>query len=241
MVEGLFQAYDMVFSGLLTFQGLDIGAKLTVAFMALLISIVISLIHKFTTDQEEMKQLKQEVKQMKEKMEEAKKNDDTEKMNQFMNKSMEANMSMLKQQMKPMLITMVAVLLILPYLHATFDQNVMLSQDNGSYSGTLNYQSLNTPITYMPDNDTAIVNGTMVSVGEYVSVDDTEWQVRGFSNQTTKFLFVQEEQPNISMSLVFFQLPFSLPLIGSSLEWLGFYIILTIPISIIVRKLMGVH
>jgi uncharacterized membrane protein (DUF106 family) len=37
------------------------------------------------------------------------------------------------------------------------------------------------------------------------------------------------------------QLPFSLPLIGNSLGWLGWYILISLPSALVFKKMMGIH
>ena len=49
------------------------------------------------------------------------------------------------------------------------------------------------------------------------------------------FMFLKKIYVGMDLS---FGLPFSLPFIGNSVGWLGFYIIMTLPLTIFFRKLM---
>jgi len=69
------------------------------------LAIITTLVYKFATDQNMMKELKAELKKYTDSMKEHK--DDTEKMLESQKKAMDINMKIMKQNFKPMLITMV--------------------------------------------------------------------------------------------------------------------------------------
>ena len=51
----------------------------------------------------------------------------------------------------------------------------------------------------------------------------------------------EDNKATLEMGLVFISLPFSLPFIGGSLESVGFYFIILLPLSTTFRKLLGVQ
>ena len=96
--------------------------------MILLISIVLSLavtlIYKYATDQAVMKDLKEQLKKYQEQMKEAK--NDMAKLSEIQKKSMSANMKLMKQNFKPMLITMAPFLIIFWWLRGVYADVVVI-------------------------------------------------------------------------------------------------------------------
>src|SRR3989338_3146270 len=76
-------------------------------FLSLLITLVMTLLYKFLTDQKLMKELKDEMKKLK---------DNPEKMMEVQKKAMEKNMKYLFQSLKPTLITFIPILIIFEWI-----------------------------------------------------------------------------------------------------------------------------
>jgi uncharacterized membrane protein (DUF106 family) len=86
--------------------------------LSAILSLAISLVYKFATDQVLMRELKKELKSMQQKMKENKDNPD--KVKEINSKLMQTNMKYMKQSFKPMLITMIPFLLIFSLLRDTY-------------------------------------------------------------------------------------------------------------------------
>ena len=84
------------------------------------LSLIITLVYKYVTDQEMMKRLKAEIKQLQQQSKEHRK--DTNKMMALQKQMMDKNMVLMKHSMKPTLFTFIPLLLIMGWLqgHVAF-------------------------------------------------------------------------------------------------------------------------
>jgi uncharacterized membrane protein (DUF106 family) len=83
-----------------------------------LLSLGVSLVYKYGTDQTLMKELKKELKHYQTQMKAHK--DDLSKVKEIQSKMMETNMKYMKQSMRPMLFTLLPFLLIFRFLGGLF-------------------------------------------------------------------------------------------------------------------------
>ena len=132
-----------------------------VTLISLTLSFVLSLLYRFLTNPDEMKTIKKEMKFYKEKSSEAQKAGDAAKASEYMKDMMKASQQQFKQNMKPMMASMLVFFLILGWMHSTF-------------------------------------------------------------------------------ASVLVQLPVTVPFAGNDLGWFWWYIIITIPCTMLFRKLLGV-
>lgn len=92
------------------------------AFGLILISLIftflVTLAYKYFTDQTLMKQLKEDLKKLRKEMKDFK--DNPEKMIDIQKKSFEKSMQQMKMQFKPMLITLIPLLLLFSWLRVTY-------------------------------------------------------------------------------------------------------------------------
>ena len=108
--------FNSIFTPLLSFSPFW-----TVFLIAFTISLVITVIYKFATDQRLMKELKTDMKMLQKEMKELK--DHPEKIVAKQKLAMQKNMEYMKHSMKPTLITMVPLLLIFGWLRTTFTES----------------------------------------------------------------------------------------------------------------------
>ena len=95
-----------------------------IGLLSIILSLIVTLIYKFFTDQVLMKELKKELKGHQKQMKAVR--GDTSKMSALSKKSMETNMRYMRQTMKPMLITILPFLLIFQYLRGVFDSTIII-------------------------------------------------------------------------------------------------------------------
>jgi len=83
-----------------------------------ILSIFMTVVYKYATDQELMKTLKEDMKLMQKEMKSLK--DNPKKMMEVQKKTMEKNMKYMMQSFKPMLITFIPFILIFPWLRSYY-------------------------------------------------------------------------------------------------------------------------
>jgi uncharacterized membrane protein (DUF106 family) len=102
---------DPVFSPLL-----KLPAFFSILIISFLISLIITLVYKYVTDQTMMKDLKMRQKEFQKKMKALRK--EPEKMMKVQKEAMEVNMQYMKQSFKPTLITFLPIIIIFGWLNA---------------------------------------------------------------------------------------------------------------------------
>lgn len=221
MVKILYPILDKAFSGLIILQDVNFGSILTVSILAVVLTLIITLIYKKFSNQEEIKSLKNRMKEIKKKMDSARKENNIEEMNKYLQESLEINNKIMFMNLKPMLITFLIVIFILPWLHYTFDKTL-------SFNDEFRFFNFRGNFTY--EDNKLYLNGIELENGKVVDLNG-KWEVKNVDFQNKK----------VRLSKVFIELPFSLPFVGKNIEWIGFYILISIPSSLLFRKLLDVH
>lgn len=233
VLAGLFTFYDAIFQPLLA-----MGQYYSLAFFSVALAATFSLIYWRFLDVERQQELKEKLNKQQEKMKEARQNDNTDKVSEHMSKSMELNQKFMMLNFKPMLVTMLFVGLFFPWLSGTFSPTVQLEDNNGVYTGELEYASESVPIEVQNGNDTVMnVEGQEVEPGETFEALGITWEFRNAGENGGWF---SPDGFSASVAAVFVPLPFSLWYIGSALNWLGFYVLLAMPLTFAFRKMLGI-
>ena len=227
-----------------------------VVIMAFLITFLITVIYKFTTNQNLMKDLKDEMKEMQKEMKELK--SEPKKMMEVQKKAMQTNMKYMSHSMRSMLFTFIPIILIFGWMnaHLAYEPIVPGQEFTTSvlfYNGVKGNVELDIPAGITSDGGLSktISDGEIKWVlkgeeGEYL----LEYKVDGKSY--TKELLITREQSyaktikivkdktvrqisidNTKMKVI--------NLFGWKLGWLGSYIILSIVFSMGLRKLFKVY
>lgn len=229
----LFGFYDSLFQPLL-----GMGQYYSLAFFSVALAGIFSLIYWKLLDVERQQELKEKLSEQQEKMKEAREEDNTDKVSEHMSKSLELNQKFMMLNFKPMLATMVFVALIFPWLSATFSPTIQMEEADGLYTGELEYASESVPIEVRNGEDPVMhVEDQEVRPGENFEALGITWEFNSFGDNGGWFA---PEGDSVSLSSVFIPLPFSLWYIGNALNWLGFYIIMAMPLTFAFRKMLGI-
>jgi len=176
-------------------------------------------------------------------MKKARENDNTDKASKHTKKVFEHNQKFMLLNMKPMVGTMLFVALIFPWLGATFAPSAQLQQTgNNTLEGNFTYAQTQTPVTVDNTSETAIlqVGDQSVEPGQQAKIQGFEWTYKGIKEKTPGF-FSNTEGTVAAFNGHFVALPFSIPFIGPALNWLGFYIIIAMPMTLILNKALGIQ
>lgn len=231
---------NFLFSPLFSSGSFNPGALISTSILAFFISLVFVILNKVLINQKEMEDLKKKHKEFKIKADEARKKNDVKEMNKITREMLEVNHRMMKMTLKPTLASILVVFLFLPWLPSTFSPTIeLIKNDNGIYEGKLPLASK----IFGADTNLTEINVTLsnsevkfgdfgeASEGEYVEINSDRWEIKSVN--------IGDEKTSVKLSLEFIPLPFSLPLVGKSIEWLGFYFMISIISTIILRKIFG--
>lgn len=249
---GFFSFLDPVMDFLLGWV-LNLNPFWGVLILSFILSLLIVLIYKFTTNQDLMRSLKTEIKDLQKQMKELK--HDPGKMMEVNKKAMEANMKYMSHSFKPMLFTFLPVILIFGWMntHLAFEP-IMPGQEftmtvlfEKGASGNI---TINTPdgITLTGDSMRLITDGNAIFTLK--ATKDGLYAVNfGFGGkQHVKEVEITTERRYLdpvltvndgSISTITTDHDKTRVLFG--LTWLWSYIIFSIAFSIGLRKLMKVY
>ena len=199
-----------------------------VLLISALLAIVIVVITRVFTDPKKLKDAKQEMAFFKDKVNAAQKEGNTEEVKRNTNMMMTASKKQFKYSMKSTMVSMVVVLIAFYLLGTTYqgvDPKITDSIGNFSYGGETFPVKVDNSSYLIDFDNNGFDESDSHKFGEAAKYKDTRW---GFdSNSKTFTLLIAESPVNI-------------PFIGRYLTWFWLYILVTIPITFIFRKLLGV-
>ena len=234
MLSVLFSFYDSIFQPLLA-----ASPYYALAFFSVGLAGAFSLIYWRFLDIERQKELKEKLNKQQEKMKEARENEETDKVSEHMTKSLELNQKFMMLNLKPMLVTMLFVGLFFPWLGATFSPNLDLQERNGMMTGELEYASETVPVEVNNGNNTYMVaDGEEIRPGESFEAHGFTWEFRGVKEGGG--FFSSSEGLKANVAAVFVPLPFSIWYVGGALNWLGFYVLMAMPLTFGFRRMLGI-
>ncbi len=232
----LYGFYNTVFQPLLA-----LDPYIALGTFSATLAFLFSVIYWFLLDIEKADEIKEKISEHQEKMKKARKEDETDKASKHMQKTMSKNQQLMKLNFKPMIATMLFVALIFPWLGSTFSPVVpMEEQSNNTFTGELEYAGSSVPVTVENSSNPAVVQieSKESQVGGSIEALGMEWEIKKFGENGGTFSI--HEGTVLKVSAKFVDLPFSIPFAGGALNWLGFYILIAMPLTFIFRKMLGV-
>jgi len=192
---------------------------LAILIFATIIIIIINLIYKFTLDQKKVSEIKTRMKELQKKSKDA---PNEEKM-KYLNEMTSINSKYMKMTLKPMLITFLIISILLPWLNVSYGDKV------GITNGTEGWVLIgNNNITFSVLENGISMNNKTINFGENINIENK------------KYVILKEKKNKIKFSRIILESPIPLPITGKNWGWLAYYFVLSIPLSIVLRKLMGV-
>lgn len=249
----------MVFENLLNpvfFPLLKLPTLFAVILLSFLISLIITLIYKYTTDQNLMKRLKEEMKEFQKEIKELKK--DPKKAMEVQKKAMQTNMKYMAHSMRSTLFTFIPIIIIFSWMNA----NLAFEPINPNQDFTV---SVIFEKGASGDIELSVPEGIKIEGSSKKTIEDSEvkWVLNGkageyllefnFNNEkySTEVLITEKQgykEPvkkikNSQIKLI--QLENKpkklLNLFGWRVGWLGTYIIFSLIFSMLLRKIIKVY
>ncbi len=233
---------------------------LAIFVLSLLITLIINLIYKYTTDQKEMKRLKESIDDYRKQIKAAK--DNPKKMMKLNNEAMSVNMSYMSKSLKPTLYTFIPIIFIFAWMNGHFTYAPLEQGDpltihvyfGDGFSGmatltapTLMPSEANSTIQQVDGDNLAAFAVTGSNGVHYAQVGLSNLEVR---TNTTIYLGERPKEAEFKgtgpVDRVIVEYPRIRPLgnihIGSWYPgWLAIYIVLSVLLSISTRKLMKIY
>lgn len=209
---------EFLFSFLLNYT-----PALSVLIFAAIILFVINIFYKILINQEQARQIKQRSRELNREMKEAQKAGEKEKSKKLMSEMLAENSKMMRMTMKPMLVSLIIVVILLPSLASLYgDRLVSIENGKGSVAlGGTDYQIGKT--------------GNALRVGDTGCEMPCTAKIGRFDYKIT------QEGSSAKFAQIVAVLPIALPMLGNSFGWLGWYVIVSIPLAILLRKAMKIY
>ena len=208
----------------------SISPVLVVFFISITMSLTLSLVHKLTTNQEELKKVNVELKEINAKFKEAQKNKNQKELMLLQTKMMEINSNKMRSSMKPMMITFIIIIPVFVYLLPSLYGDLVVELDD-SMNGVMKFDGIEKSL-YVTEEDPILleINGEENQISKVITIGSTD------------FLFKDLDKGKnvVNFKRIVVNLPFSLPIWGSNIGWLGWYILVSIPMSTVFRKALGI-
>jgi len=243
----------MVFDAILN-PLLSLGPLPTITIVGLCITLLSNIAYKLLTDQDRMKHLKKKQKEHQAEMKKHKDNPD--KMLKVQKKAMEANMEYMKSSFKPMFITMLPIIIVFGWMNAHL--NFMpISPDTDFttsmefHEGVVGEASIEvTPEITVDSATQTIVDGKATWTlkgppGEYIM--EYKYENLKFSQQ----LLIDEllyntnvepiKNPSVMQLTINNERNYPIQIGGFRMTWIWSYILISLILNIVVRKIMKIH
>jgi len=242
--------FDLVFGHVLA-----LPTFWAVLVMSLLISLIITVIYKYTTNQNLMKEMKDEIKELQKEAKELK--DNPSEMMKANKKMMETNMKYMTHSLKPTLITFVPIILIFGWMSSNFAYEPIKPKQEFTVDAVFTEEATgkikiytSNEIDVQGDAEKDIKDGKaswLLSGGKgehllefgidgekqsiNVIIDDSKYSepLKKIKNSKIKEIVIGNRKKTV------------MDLFGWKLGWLGTYIIFSIVFSMGLRKLMKLH
>lgn len=253
-----FDFLNFVFSPLLKMPPL-----VAVLSMSLLVSLIVILITKYTTNQELMKGLKDEIKEHQKQIKEMRNN--PAKAMEMQKKAMEANMKYMSHSLKPTLITFLPIILIFGWMNAHFAYEGIAPQQEFNVYAVFDKTASGEAEIIVPEGLQVIGDKKLEIAPLAISKKNFEkaaaWALKGeegehiidivYGNEkqqktilidSSKYI---EPSKNYNGMIKAVQIDYKpkkiLNLFGWKIGWLGTYIIFSILFTSVLRKVMKVY
>lgn len=233
---------------------------LLIVILSLIVTLISTLTYKYTTDQKKIKRYRKEVKEMQKEMKKHK--DDQKKMMKMQQEMLAKNGELMKQSFKPMLYTFIPLLLILGWMNAAIAYEpiepgvpfALTATLDDNYMGNLSDVTLKTnkPLQIKKDPNFQAEGNQIRWILNANESGTYTFLIEGESFKETKDVIVTNKKEYAAVQKTYdSQLkrvtlsnkevkPFEgLPVVGG-LNWLWSYIILSVLMSIGLRKLLDV-
>jgi len=228
----------------------------SILIISTVISLFITLIYKFTTDQAKMKSLREKLKEHQKELKESRNN--PQKAMEIQKRAMESNMEYMKESFKATLYTFIPIIIIFGWLNAHMLYNPL--QPGQEFTTTALFKQgitgtvgLEVPseLELLSNKSQSIVNGMAswtLKGPEGTYILDYKYDNMTYSMDlliTTRKEYTPVQKPITDGKLQMLRLNndkiIYLNLLGWKIGWLGTYIIFSIILSNILRKILKVH
>ncbi|MBW6461577.1 MAG: DUF106 domain-containing protein [DPANN group archaeon] len=217
---------------------LELEPVYAVSIVASFLSFVFVVANKMLVNQEKLKHVKHEMKTVQKDIKKARLKNDEKEMKHLWEKSMKLNHQQLKMVLKPMMVSMLLIFIVFPWMRFTYGDVISPVNDSSALFVRGDFENAFTVHVGVGGGDVTFVDditGIAYSLGDKVMLLGREWTIEYKPSSHG------DELSSVVFKTMKIKLPIRLPLVGGFVGWLGMYILMSIPSTIVFRKLLGVQ
>jgi uncharacterized membrane protein (DUF106 family) len=206
--------------------------SLSIFIIASMLSLINALLYRFLIDHEVMKENKKRIQELQEKAKKVQK-EDPKKAEEIFKEMFELMHKQMHMNMKPMLISLIFILLFLPWISSISLQTIPLSDGEGELLLKV-FVSQPREIAVKVENDKVFFDINK----------DGAWDISGKEGDVVNIAGlwrinkITDESINIGAIV---RTPFSLPFFSYGFGWLMWYIVCSTLMLYIFRRIMGIN
>lgn len=199
-------------------------SSLSLLIFSIVIVFLLNIPYRFLMNRQEVAAIKGKVKELQERSKYVQRQGNTVLGSQLMRESLVESGKLTKLTMKPMLASLVIVIVLLPLLSGPYG-DVMIPIKDGRGETKFNG---NTYTAEVSENTVKLSNDIKCEAPCRKNFDSALWNV-------------VIEKDNVVLQRIVALLPLSLPIFGDAVGWLGWYFIVSIPLMILFRKMLKIN
>jgi len=200
-----------------------------VFLFAIFLLIVINLFYRFLIKQDEAKKIKDRINEINSELK--KYRSDKEKSSQLLKEMMTENSKIMRMTLRPMLVSFLVVILFLPFLGTVYSDRYAVLPNNVTGNVTLDSTYFDLQKT---DSGLVIKNSTSSYECSLPCREQINTSIPSKWN-------ISQEGERIKFGRITAMLPFSLPFVDDDAGWILWYLLISIPMMVIIRKMMGIN
>ena len=206
---------------------------ISVTLFSIIILIFINMFYKILINQNDAKQIKEKTKELNKQMKEAQKAGNKDESSRLLSEAMKENSRLMRMTMKPMIVSFIIIIVMLPWLSGNYETFGAITNNSGNISVKgVNY-------TFSINDSKIAINGAQeyddICDGKCFIIGGTKYEASRDSGN----LFSSHDAAKLSVVVA--TLPIYMPVVGYDLGWLGWYILVSFPFVILIRKFMKIY
>ncbi len=193
---------------------------ISVLIFSIIMTFIVNIFYRIMINQNEAKASKDRISEISKQMKEEQKKGNTEKSGELLKEMMKENSRTMHMTLKPMMISLIIVIILLPAVSSFYGDKFADSKGTVSINGK-DYQ--------------VQADGSKISIENQECSAPCRLDISGMTQE------ISIEKSKVKLAPVVALLPFSIPVAGDNLGWLGWYFIVSMPSMILIRKLMKIY
>lgn len=198
--------------------------SVSLLLFSVVVVFLLNIPYRFLLNQQEAKAVKGKVKELQERSKYVQRQGNAMLASQLMRESLVESGKLTRLTMKPMLVSLLVAIAILPVLGNMYGDVAIAMKDG---KGELKLDG-NTYAVELNSNNVKISNGVECAVPCRKSFDNALWNI------------VLEDNKVVLQRIVAL-LPVSLPYFADDMGWLGWYFVVSVPLMVLFRKMLKIN